>query len=111
MAEAAKKLQQVRHFVYNRRHAGPRARLRVWFTTVWATLVTGLPEVGLTEETARFDRAATALSATPPWSCHVEVFNPSRGLTVPLGYGASVTGNPVRTRWAKSLKCMTAQRP
>ena len=53
MAEAAKKLQQVRRFVYNRRHAGPRARLRVWFTTVWAILVTGLPEVGLTEETAR----------------------------------------------------------
>ena len=56
MAEAAKKLQQVRRFVYNRRHAGPRARLRVWFTTVWATLVTGLPEVGLTEETARLLR-------------------------------------------------------
>ena len=52
MAEAAKKLQQVRRFVYNRRHAG----LRVWFTTVWATLVTGLPEVGLTEETARLLR-------------------------------------------------------
>ena len=46
---------------------------------------------------------------TQPWSCHVEVFDPSRGLTVPLGCGASVTGNPVRTRWAQSLKCMTAQ--
>ena len=33
MAEAAKKLQQVRRFAHNRRHAGPRARLRVWFTT------------------------------------------------------------------------------
>ena len=33
------------------------------------------------------------LVGDPPWSCHVEVFNPSRGLTVPLGYGASVTGN------------------
>ena len=50
IAEAAKKLQQARRFVYN---AGPLARLRVWFTTVWATLATGLPEVGLTEETAR----------------------------------------------------------
>ena len=36
IAEAAKKLQQVRRFVYNRRHAGPLARLRAWFTTVWA---------------------------------------------------------------------------
>ena len=53
IAEAAKNVQQVRRFIYNRRIASPKARLRVWFTTVWATLVTGLPEVGLTEDTAR----------------------------------------------------------
>ena len=35
----------------------------VWFTTVWATLVTGLPEVGLTEETARLLRGWYAHSA------------------------------------------------
>ena len=45
-AEAAKKLQQVRRFVYNRRHAGPRARLRVWFHN----------GVGHIEETARLLR-------------------------------------------------------
>ena len=53
VAEATKKLQQVRRFVYNRRVASPEARLQVWFTTVWSTLVTGHQEVGLTEESAR----------------------------------------------------------
>ena len=53
LAEAGKKIQQVRRYIYNRRIASPAARLRVWFTTVWATAVTGLPEVGLSPESAR----------------------------------------------------------
>ena len=52
ISEANQKIQQVRRYVYNRRTASPKARLRVWFTTVWATVVTGLPEVGMTQETA-----------------------------------------------------------
>ena len=45
LAEAGKKIQLVRKYIYNRRVASPAARLRVWFATVWATAVTGLPEV------------------------------------------------------------------
>ena len=50
IAEATKKL---RCLVYNRSAASPKARLKVWFTTVWATLVTGLLAVGVTLECAR----------------------------------------------------------
>ena len=53
MAEAGKKIHLVRRYIYNRRIASPAARLRVWFATVWATAVTGLPEVGLSPESAR----------------------------------------------------------
>ena len=53
LAEAGKKIQLVRKYIYNRRIASPAARLRVWFATVWATAVTGLPEVGLSPESAR----------------------------------------------------------
>ena len=56
LAEAGKKIQQVRKYIYNRRVASPAARLRVWFATVWATAVTGLPEVGLSPESARLLR-------------------------------------------------------
>ena len=56
LAEASKKIQQVRKYIYNRRIASPAARLRVWFATVWATAVTGLPEVGLSPESARLLR-------------------------------------------------------
>ena len=56
LAEASKKIQQVRKYIYNRRIASPAARLRVWFATVWATAVTGLPEVGLSLESARLLR-------------------------------------------------------
>ena len=55
-AEAGKKIQQVRKYIYNRRVASPAARLRVWFATVWATAATGLPEVGLSPESARLLR-------------------------------------------------------
>ena len=53
LAEAGKKIQLVRKYIYNRRIASPAARLRVWFATVWATAATGLPEVGLSPESAR----------------------------------------------------------
>ncbi|OLP88109.1 hypothetical protein AK812_SmicGene30586 [Symbiodinium microadriaticum] len=53
LAEANKKIQQVRRYIYNRCIASPAARLRAWFATVWATAVTGIPEVGLTPESAR----------------------------------------------------------
>ena len=53
LAEAGKKIQLVRKYIYNRRVASPAARLRVWFATVWATAVTGLPEAGLSPESAR----------------------------------------------------------
>ena len=56
LAEAGKKIQLVRKHIYNRRVASPAARLRVWFATVWATAVTGLPEVGLSPESARLLR-------------------------------------------------------
>ena len=56
LAEAGKKIQLVRKYIYNRRIASPAARLRVWFATVWATVATGLPEVGLSLESARLLR-------------------------------------------------------
>ena len=56
LAEAGKKIQLVRKYIYNRRVASPAARLRVWYATVWATAVTGLPEVGLSPESARLLR-------------------------------------------------------
>ena len=56
LAEAGKKIQLVRKYIYNRRIASPAARLRVRFATVWATAVTGLPEVGLSLESARLLR-------------------------------------------------------
>ena len=56
LAEAGKKIQLVRKYIYNRRVASPAARLRVWFATVWATAATGLPEVGHTPESARLLR-------------------------------------------------------
>ena len=56
LAEAGKKIQLVRKYIYNRRVASPAARLRVWFATVWATAVTGLSEVGLSPESARLLR-------------------------------------------------------
>ena len=51
------KLQQVRRLVHNRRTAGPRSRLHIWRSTVWATVSSGLVDVGLTEETAALLRA------------------------------------------------------
>ena len=56
LAEAGKKIQLVRKYIYNRRVASPAARLGVWFATVWATAVTGLPEVGLSPDSARLLR-------------------------------------------------------
>ena len=35
------------------KNRGVASPLKVWFTTVWATLVTGLPEVGVMPESAR----------------------------------------------------------
>ena len=52
LQEGNAKLQQVRRFVHNRRTAGPRSRLHIWHSTVWATVSSGLVDVGLTEETA-----------------------------------------------------------
>ena len=57
-----RKIQQVRRYIYNRRIASPAARLRVWFATVWATAVTGLPEVGLSPESARHHKDRSVLN-------------------------------------------------
>ena len=57
LQEGNAKLQQVRRFVHNRRTAGPRSRLHIWHSTVWATVSSGLVVVGLTEETAALLRA------------------------------------------------------
>ena len=57
LQEGNAKLQQVRRFVHNRRTAGPRSRLHIWHSTVWATVSSGLVDVGLTEETAALLRA------------------------------------------------------
>ena len=57
LQEGNAKLQRVRRFVHNRRTAGPRSRLHIWHSTVWATVSSGLVDVGLTEETAALLRA------------------------------------------------------
>lgn len=51
------KLQQVRKYVRNRRTSGSKARLRIWHATVWATVASGLVDVGLTTDTATKLRA------------------------------------------------------
>ena len=51
--EGNAKLQQVRRYVHNRRHSGPKSRLKIWFSTVWATVSAGLVDIGLTADTAK----------------------------------------------------------
>ena len=53
LQEGNAKLQQVRRYVYNRRFSGPKRRLKIWQTTVWATVAAGLVDIGLTAETAQ----------------------------------------------------------
>ena len=53
LQEGNAKLQQVRRYVHNRRFSGPKRRLKIWQTTVWATVSAGLVDIGLTAETAQ----------------------------------------------------------
>ena len=53
LQEGHAKLQQVRRYVHNRRFSGPKSRLKIWHTTVWATVSAGLVDIGLTAETAQ----------------------------------------------------------
>ena len=53
LQEGNAKLQQVRRYVHNRRLSGPKSRLKIWHTTVWATVSAGLVDIGLTTETAQ----------------------------------------------------------
>ena len=46
LQEGNAKLQQVRRFVHNRRTAGPRLRLHIWHSTVWATGIIGASRRG-----------------------------------------------------------------
>ena len=57
LQEGNVKLQKVRKYVHNRRTAGPKARLHIWNATVWATVASGLADVGLTTDTATKLRA------------------------------------------------------
>ena len=57
LQEGNVKLQQVRKYVHNRRTSGPKARLHIWNATVWATVASGLVDVGLTTDTATKLRA------------------------------------------------------
>ena len=58
LQEGNAKLQQVRKYVHNRRFSGPKSRLKIWQTTVWATVSAGLVDIGLTTETAQQLRLA-----------------------------------------------------
>ena len=60
LQEGNVKLQQVRKYVHNRRTSGPKARLHIWNATVWATVASGLVDVGLTTDTATKLRARHA---------------------------------------------------
>ena len=53
IGEAKQKLHLVRKFVFNRRVASTKARLKVWTSTVQSTLMSGLAEVGISEESAQ----------------------------------------------------------
>ena len=53
LQEGNVKLQKVRKYVHNRRTAGPKARLHIWNATVWATVASGLADVGLTADTTK----------------------------------------------------------
>ena len=57
LQEGNVKLQQVQKYVHNRRTSGPKARLHIWNATVWATVASGLVDVGLTTDTATKLRA------------------------------------------------------
>ena len=52
IGEAKQEIHAVRKFVYNRRVASTKARLRIWQSTVMSTLLSGLPDVGLSKESA-----------------------------------------------------------
>ena len=53
IGEARQKLHLVRQFVYNRRVASTKARLKVWMSTVHSALMTGLSDTGVSEESAK----------------------------------------------------------
>ncbi|CAE7244681.1 RXLR78 [Symbiodinium sp. CCMP2456] len=53
ISEAKQKLHLVRKFVHNRRIASTKSRLKVWLGTVQSTLLTGIAEVGLSEDSAQ----------------------------------------------------------
>ena len=53
LQEGNAKLQQVRRYVHNQKLSGPKSRLKIWRTTVWATVSAGLVDIGLTTETAQ----------------------------------------------------------
>ena len=57
LQEGNVKLQKVRKYVHNRRTAGPKARLHISNATVWATVASGLADIGLTTDTATKLRA------------------------------------------------------
>ena len=59
LQEGNAKLQQVRRFVHNRRTAGPRSRLHIWHSTVWATVSSGLVDVGSRRRQQRFSGPGT----------------------------------------------------
>ena len=57
IGEAKQKLHLVRQFVYNRRVASTKARPKVWMSTVQSTLMTGLSDTGLSEDSAKYLRS------------------------------------------------------
>ena len=57
IGEAKQKLHLVRQFVYNRRVASTKARLKVWMSTVHSMLMTGLSDTGLSEDSAKYLRS------------------------------------------------------
>ena len=57
IGEAKQKLHLVRQFVYNRRVASTKARLKVWMSTAQSTLMTGLSDTGLSEDSTKYLRS------------------------------------------------------
>ena len=57
IGEAKQKLHLVRQFVFNRTVANTKARLKIWMSTVHSTLMTGLSDTGLSDESAKHLRS------------------------------------------------------
>ena len=104
--EAKQKLHLVRKFVYNRRVASTKSRMKVWNSTVLSTLLTGLADTGLTQESARTLRSWHAHKVRSVLNQPAHISRVSTSDLFAL-HGIKDPVRQVRTRMQKRLKKLT----